>query len=148
MRAVIQRVNDSSVSIDNIIVGEIGRGINILLAISDEDNEKSIDWMIEKIIGLRIFPDDEYKMNLSLSDIGGDIIVISQFTLYGDCRKGKRPSYTASAKPEYAKKLYDRFVEKLRDKYKLGKIATGEFAKMMQVKIINDGPVTLIIDSP
>lgn len=146
MRAVIQRVSRASVSVEGQIVGEIGSGMLVLLAAAKTDGPEQVAWMAEKIPGLRIFPDSDDKLNLSLEQVGGSILVVSQFTLYGDCRKGKRPSYAASAGPDEASVLYESFVSKLRS---MGRhVEQGVFGEMMQVELVNDGPVTLIVDSP
>lgn len=146
MRAVVQRVTGSHVSIDGEVVGKIGRGLNILLGVGPGDTDEDADKLAKKIAKLRIFNDDAGKMNLSLEKIGGEVLVVSQFTLYGDCRKGNRPSFIGSAEPGMAQALYERFVERMRA---LGfKTETGEFGAMMDVHIENDGPVTLILDFP
>ncbi len=145
MRAVIQRVTASKVTVDSDIVGEIKKGINALIGIECGDNEEDVRYMADKIIGLRIFEDAEGKMNLSLNDIGGSILAISQFTLYGDARKGKRPSFTQAASFEEGKKLYDTFVEIIRQQNI--PIQTGIYGADMSVEIINDGPVTILLDS-
>lgn len=145
MRAVIQRVESAGVEVENHIVGEIGKGILIFLGIKDEDSEKDIDYLAEKIVNLRIFEDENQKMNLSLLDIKGDVLLVSQFTLYGDCRKGRRPSYDKAAKPEFAVKTYEKFADKLRAF--IPKVETGIFGAEMKVKLINSGPVTMILDS-
>lgn len=145
MRAVVQRVGRASVTADEQIVGQIERGIVILLGVREGDTEREVDWLAEKCVHLRIFENDEGKFHHSLMDIGGDILVVSQFTLYGDCRKGRRPSFTAAASPEEAERLYDRFVKMLRNKNL--KVETGVFAARMVVEIHNEGPVTLIVDS-
>jgi len=145
MRAVVQRVKKSHVETDNKIVGEIGKGLMVLLGISEDDNIEDVEYMVEKIINLRIFEDSENKLNLSLLDVGGEILVVSQFTLYGDCRKGRRPSFVRAARPEKAQELYDLFISKLKEKNI--KTESGIFQADMTVHIENDGPVTLIIDS-
>jgi D-aminoacyl-tRNA deacylase len=146
MRAVVQRVSRAKVSVDHQVVGEIGPGMLVLLAAGRGDGPDQIKWMAEKLTGLRIFADESGKMNLSLAQLGGSILVVSQFTLYGDCRKGKRPSYTGSAPPDEASALYASFVEILRG---MGiPVQEGVFGAMMQVDLVNDGPVTLIVDSP
>jgi D-tyrosyl-tRNA(Tyr) deacylase len=145
MRAVVQRVKESHVTVDDRTVGKIGKGILIFLGVSEEDKEKDIDYMVEKISNLRIFQDNEGKMNLSLLDIKGEALVVSQFTLLGDCRKGRRPSYVCAAKPETAENYYNIFIDKL---IKLGvHVQKGIFQAMMNVHLINDGPVTILIDS-
>lgn len=145
MRAVVQRVTRGSVASEGVLCGKIGKGYVILLGVGHEDSEKDVDYLADKIAGLRIFPDAEDKMNLSLVDVGGEALVVSQFTLYADCRKGRRPSFTDSASPDMAEKLYEVFVEKLRS---FGiKVETGVFQTHMDVEIINDGPVTIMLDS-
>ncbi len=145
MRAVIQRVKSASIKVENKIVGEIGSGLLVLLAIHEEDNDASINKLADKILKLRIFSDDNQKMNLSVKDVKGAILVVSQFTLYGNTSKGNRPSFIESAKPEKAIPMYEKFVEYIRGKGI--KIATGEFGAMMDVGLINDGPVTVILDN-
>ncbi len=144
MRAVIQRVSQASVSVDGKTVGEIGFGMLLLLGVSGSDDEKAADKLAEKVVNLRFYNDEGGKMNLSTLDVKGDILVISQFTLYGDCKKGRRPSYTDAAAPEKAESLYNYFVSRLRQ-YNL-KIESGIFGAMMSVSLINEGPVTLIVD--
>jgi len=144
MRAVIQRVKKASVKIDGEVVGEIGGGLLVLLAVHVDDHEDKIVKMAEKILNLRIFSDHEGKMNLSVKEVGGEIMVVSQFTLYGDCRKGNRPSFIESAKPEKAIPFYEKFVLYIREQGI--KVATGKFGAMMEVGLVNDGPVTLILD--
>jgi len=144
MRAVIQRVKNANVKVDDKIVGEIGKGLLVLLAIHEDDKEEVIQKMAEKIINLRIFSDSDEKMNLALKDVEGEILVVSQFTLYGNCNKGNRPSFIESAKPDKAIPFYEKFVEYLR---KQGiKCETGKFGADMKVELINDGPVTIILD--
>lgn len=145
MRSVVQRVSYASVSVDGAVIGKIKRGLLVLLGVSDEDTDADMVYMADKITGLRIFEDEDEKMNLSLEDIDGELLVVSQFTLYGDCRKGRRPSFSGAGKPEYAKMMYERFVEYLREKG--FKVETGRFAADMKVELLNDGPVTLMIDS-
>ncbi len=146
MRTVVQRVTRAKVSVDHQVVGEIGPGMLVLLAAGKGDRPDQIKWMAEKLVGLRIFSDDAGKMNLSLTQVGGSMLVVSQFTLYGDCRKGKRPSYTDSAPPDEASELYGRFLETVS---KMGiEVQGGVFGAMMEVELVNDGPVTLIVDSP
>ncbi len=145
MRAVVQRVKNARVEISGRIIGEIGKGLLIFLGIGDEDSEKDCEYLADKIANLRIFPDENDLMNLSSLDIGGGMLVVSQFTLWGDCRKGRRPSFTKAARPEMAKELYESFIGVLK---KTGlKIAAGEFQEMMDVHLINDGPVTILLDS-
>jgi D-tyrosyl-tRNA(Tyr) deacylase len=146
MRAVVQRVTRARVSVENKIVGEIGNGMLVLLAAGKGDGPEQVKWMADKLSGLRIFADEDGKMNLGLSQIGGAMLVVSQFTLYGDCRKGKRPSYATSAPPEEAAGLYASFVDTLRGLSI--PVQEGIFGAMMQVELVNDGPVTLIVDSP
>ena len=146
MRAVIQRVSGAGVSVRGDEIGRIGKGMLVLLAAAESDGPQQVKWMAEKIIGLRIFSDDDGKMNLSLSQVNGEMLIVSQFTLYGDCRKGKRPSYTDAARPERAEGLYRDFIEAVR--VQGIPVQQGVFGAMMQVELINDGPVTLIVDSP
>lgn len=145
MRAVVQRVSSSAVNVDNQIVGSIKKGLMVLLGVEDGDNEKDVDYLVDKVANLRIFEDDDEKMNFSLLDIEGEMLAISQFTLLGDCRKGRRPSFITAARPEPANDLYMNFVEKCRSKGI--KVETGKFQAHMVVDIVNDGPVTLLIDS-
>jgi D-tyrosyl-tRNA(Tyr) deacylase len=145
MRAVVQRVSQARVVIDHEVVGQIGHGLLVLLGVTHGDTPEQAYWLADKVVGLRIFNDDEGKMNRSLADVGGGMLIVSQFTLYGDCRKGRRPSFIEAAPPEIANSLYETFVEAVRA---LGiPTATGRFAAMMQVELVNDGPVTLIVDS-
>jgi D-aminoacyl-tRNA deacylase len=146
VRAVVQRVTKASVSIGGEVVGAIDTGLVVLLGVKPGDDERAIDFLAEKIANLRIFPDDDGRMNRSVLDTGGAALVVSQFTLYGDCRKGRRPSFIDAAPPEIAEPLYERFVARLRG-YGL-KVETGRFAADMKVELVNDGPVTLIVDSP
>lgn len=145
MRAVVQRVSQASVKVNNEIVGEIANGLLVLLGVGKEDDTKDLDYMVEKILGLRIFEDEQGKMNLSLMDIGGEILIISQFTLFGDVKKGKRPSFTTSGDPEIAEKMYMQFIDKCIEKG----VSTekGIFGADMKVNLTNDGPVTILIDS-
>lgn len=145
MRAVVQRVASSKVIVDEKIIGSINKGLNILIGISKEDTEEDLLYIKEKVVNLRIFEDEADKMNLSLLDVKGEILVISQFTLYGDCRKGRRPNFMEAEGGEKAKVLYKRFVELLRESNL--KVETGEFGAHMKVDIQNDGPVTLMLDS-
>ena len=145
MRMVIQRVTEASVMIEGKVVGSIGKGIAVLLGIAKGDTEKEADYLVNKLINLRIFKDDAGKMNLSVQDIGGELLVVSQFTLLGDCRKGRRPGFSDAAPPEEADRLYLYFVEQLRAKG--FRVETGQFQAMMLVNNHNDGPVTFVIDS-
>ena len=145
MRAVVQRVTRASVTIDEEIVGEIGTGLVVLLGIARDDTREDADYLVAKIIALRIFDDPEGKMNLSLKDINGGLLIVSQFTLYGDVRRGLRPSWSDAAAPEIAEPLYNYFVESSRKL--LGRVETGSFRKMMLVELVNDGPVTILLDS-
>lgn len=145
MRAVIQRVREARVEIDGVTTGEIGNGLLVLLGVEREDAEVDAGFLAHKITGLRVFPDQEYKMNLSVADVGGSILVVSQFTLYGDTRKGMRPSYDRAARPEHARRLYEYFVERVRSSGI--PVQTGVFQAVMQVYLVNDGPVTLICES-
>lgn len=144
MRAVVQRVVRSSVSVDGKVVGQIGKGLNVLIGVRQGDTEEQARWLAHKIAGLRIFEDEQGKMNLSVRDVGGEALVISQFTLYGDTRKGFRPSFVDAAPPEIASPLIDRFVEFLREEGV--PVQTGIFQAMMLVEIHNDGPVTIILE--
>lgn len=145
MRVVLQRVMRASVEVGGVVVGEIGNGILALVAFAPGDADQ-IDWMAEKLLGMRIFADDAGKMNRSVVEISGSLLIISQFTLYGDTRRGRRPSFIEAAPPDVAAMLYEAFVRRLRES-KLT-IATGEFGADMKVELVNDGPVTLIVDSP
>ncbi|HHT51148.1 MAG TPA: D-tyrosyl-tRNA(Tyr) deacylase [Eubacteriaceae bacterium] len=145
MRAVIQRVKFASVQINNKVVSKINKGLLVFLGVKEDDNEKDVSYLVDKVINLRIFEDQEEKMNLSLKDISGELLVVSQFTLYGDCKKGRRPSFIKAANPERAKLLYERFINETQ---KLGIITQhGEFQAHMIVNIENDGPVTILLDS-
>ena len=146
MRAVIQCVSSCNVQVGNKSVGRIEKGLCILLAITQEDTHEDIKWLVKKILNLRIFNDESGKMNLSVKDIQGDIMVISQFTLYANSKKGNRPSYIRSAKPEIAIPLYEAFLTQLQEVFS-GNIQTGSFGAMMSVSLVNEGPVTLILDS-
>ncbi|MCP3892374.1 MAG: D-tyrosyl-tRNA(Tyr) deacylase [Desulfobulbaceae bacterium] len=145
MRAVVQRVSHASVSIEGEVTGQINSGMVVLLGIRREDQEADLSWLVEKTANLRIFEDDLEKMNRSLADIDGEMLIISQFTLYGDCRKGRRPGFSAAAPPEIAEPLYLQFVEEVKGKGI--KVATGTFQADMKVELINDGPVTLLLDT-
>lgn len=145
MRVVLQRVSRASVSISGKVVGEIGQGLALLVGFTEGDGEDQVRWMAEKVLGLRVFSDDEEKMNLSLSDVEGDLLVVSQFTLYGDTRKGRRPSFIHAAHPDVAIPLYDRFLELLQEKAP-SRVESGEFGAMMDVELVNAGPVTLVLE--
>ena len=146
MRVVVQRVSQSNVKVSGEVIGEIKEGLMVLVSFVDEDNDTDLGWMTKKIINLRIFNDDEGKMNRSVQDIGGNILLISQFTLHGSTKKGNRPSFIKAAKPDFANVMYERFIKVLEQS--LGKeIQTGEFGGDMKVSLINDGPTTIIIDS-
>ena len=145
MRAVVQRVRQASVTVDGKVTGAIGHGLLVLLGVDVNDSEQDADYMADKIVGLRIFNDSDGKFNLSLDDVGGSVLLVSQFTLHGDCRKGRRPSFVAAARPEQAIPLYERVGELLRE---MGvEVATGVFGAHMDVELLNDGPVTLLLDS-
>ena len=146
MRAVVQRVSSASVDVGDERVGEIDAGLIVLLGVADGDEAKDARWMAEKIVSLRIFEDDAGKMNLSLEDTGGSLLAVSQFTLLGDCRKGRRPSFVKAARPELAEELYQEFVSAVKG---LGvSTATGRFQAHMAVSLVNDGPVTILVESP
>jgi len=145
MRAVIQRVSRASVAVDDKVAGQIGQGLLVLLGVSRTDTEAAADYLADKITGLRILEDAAGKMNLSVTEVNGGVLLVSQFTLYGDVRRGKRPSFDAAAPPEQARKLYEYMIERLRT---LGiPCQTGVFQAMMQVELVNDGPVTILLDS-
>jgi D-tyrosyl-tRNA(Tyr) deacylase len=148
VRVVLQRVSRAAVRVDGKTVGEIGRGYLVLAGFAPTDNDATLEWIADKVLGLRLFGDAEGKMNLALADVGGGVLVVSQFTLYGDARKGRRPSFIDAAPPDVAASLYERFVQRLRE---LGAgsgvtVATGEFGAMMDVELVNDGPVTLLLE--
>lgn len=145
MRAVIQRVTSAQVDIDQQTVGAIGHGLLVLLGVGQGDTEKDVAYLVQKTAGLRIFADEDDKMNLSLTDIGGAALVVSQFTLYGDCRKGRRPAFTSAAQPELATELYEKFCQELAEQGIA--VERGRFAADMQVRLVNDGPVTILLDS-
>ena len=145
MRAVIQRVQESSVSVDGVVAGSIGRGLLVLLGVDVDDDERDAAQMAEKVATLRCFEDDASKFNLSVEDVGGAVLVISQFTVHGDCRKGRRPSFTQAARPEQAIPLYESVIGHLRARGLT--VATGSFGAHMDVRLVNDGPVTLLLDT-
>lgn len=145
MRAVVQRVSRAKVSVGEEIVGEIGRGVLVLLGVSVRDSDKDAAYLADKVLNLRIFEDAEDKMNRSLLDIKGQLLVVSQFTLYGDSTRGRRPSFIDAAPPERANRLYESFVNEARKQ--VSKVATGRFQAMMDVELVNDGPVTILLDS-
>ncbi len=145
MRACVQRVTEASVSVDGQVCGQIGVGLVVLLGVATGDEESDASWLADKIVGLRVFDDEQGKLNLALGEVGGTMLVVSQFTLLGDCRKGRRPSYTDAAAPELAESLYLAFVREVK---RLGiKAETGRFRQHMSVALVNDGPVTLIVES-
>jgi D-tyrosyl-tRNA(Tyr) deacylase len=145
MRAVLQRVTRASVRVEGETVGEIGQGLVVLLGIARDDNEQDIKYLTEKIVSLRIFEDAEGRMNLSLQDVQGALLIVSQFTLYGDARRGRRPSWSEAAPPEIAEHIYERFITEAR--LLIERVATGGFRRMMLVELVNDGPVTILLDS-
>ena len=146
MRVVVQRVSRASVRIAGETVGAIGRGLLVLLGVTHEDTLADVHWLAEKTVGLRVFDDGEGKMNLGVTDVAGSVLVVSQFTLYGDCRKGRRPSFIQAAPPDIAVPLYEAFIDAMRA---LGvPVETGRFGAMMDVELVNDGPVTLILEHP
>jgi len=145
MRAVVQRVSRAKVTVNGELTGEIGPGLLVLLGVGQEDTEADAIYLAEKIAGLRVFEDDQGKMNRSVQDAGGSVLAVSQFTLYGDVRRGKRPSFDAAAPPEKARQLYESFVEQIRARGL--RCETGRFQAMMQVELVNEGPVTILLDS-
>lgn len=145
MRAVLQRVTRASVRVDGETVGEIGPGLLVLLGVARDDSEEDARYVLEKTVGLRVFDDDEGRMNRSVVEAGGSLLVVSQFTLYGDVRRGRRPSWIEAAPPELAETLYEHFVEEARRS--VGRVETGGFRRMMEVELVNDGPVTILLDS-
>ena len=145
MRAVVQRVTRAKVTVDTSVVGEIGSGLVVLLGVARDDTKLDAAYLAEKIAALRIFDDDEGKMNISVKDVSGGVLIVSQFTLYGDVRRGLRPSWIEAAAPEVAEPLYDFFVRQTRTL--IDEVATGSFRAMMQVELVNDGPVTILLDS-
>ena len=145
MRAVVQRVSHARVTVNGDVTGEISTGLLVLLAVAQEDIDKDLDYMVDKICGLRVFEDSEGKMNLSVADVGGAILAVSQFTLYGDVRRGKRPSFDGAARPEQARAVYDQFVSNIRAAGL--RCETGRFQETMDVQLVNEGPVTILLDS-
>ncbi|MDX1675340.1 MAG: D-aminoacyl-tRNA deacylase [Longimicrobiales bacterium] len=145
MRVVLQRVIRGEVRIDGDVASRVGRGYVVLAGFGPDDDEETLTWMADKIVGLRLFPDEDDRMNLDLDAVGGGLLVVSQFTLYGDARKGRRPSFVGAADPEVAIPLYDRFLELLEARAP-GRVESGEFGAMMDVELVNDGPVTLILE--
>jgi D-tyrosyl-tRNA(Tyr) deacylase len=145
MRVVFQRVCRASVTVEGLVVGEIGHGALLLVGFTHRDTSDGVEWMAEKISGLRVFSDDEGKMNRALDDVTGSVLVVSQFTLYGDVKKGRRPSFVAAAQPKIAIPLYERFIHLLEVRL-AGRVATGEFGAQMEVALVNDGPVTLLLE--
>ncbi len=145
MRVVLQRVSEATVTVGGRVIGEIGLGQLLLVGFKESDTAEHVEWMADKVVGLRIFQDDAGKMNRTLADVDGSILAVSQFTLYGNVRKGRRPSFVDAAPPEIAIPLYDHFVELLEARHP-GRVATGEFGAMMDISLTNDGPVTLVID--
>ena len=145
MRFVIQRVTESSVSVEDKIIGRIGKGFLVLIGVSEEDNETVADRLVKKMTGLRIFEDENGKTNLSLADVGGSLLLVSQFTLYADCKKGNRPSFTKAGSPDKAKALYEYIIARCRETVPV--VATGSFGAEMKVRLLNDGPLTNQLDS-
>ena len=145
MRSVVQRVKRAKVIVDNEVIGSIDHGIMLLLSVEDNDDEKDLEYMCDKVINLRIFEDEDGKMNKSLMDVNGSILVVSQFTLHGDARKGRRPSFITAARPEKAIPLYEKFIQNMKDQNI--NTNTGKFGADMQVELVNDGPVTILLDS-
>ena len=145
MRIVLQRVSEASVTVGGEVVSRIGPGLLLLVGVAAGDGEAQADWLAEKVAGLRIFSDEEGKMNLSVRDVGGEVLAVSQFTLLADTRKGKRPSFVRAAPPEEAEPLFDHFCERLRASG-VGRVETGSFGAMMKVALVNDGPVTIVLE--
>jgi D-aminoacyl-tRNA deacylase len=145
VRVVLQRASRAEVRVDGAAVGSIGRGFVVLVGFTESDREETLAWMADKIVGLRLFADGEGKMNLALDEVGGSLLVVSQFTLYGDARKGRRPSFIDAAGPDRAIPLYERFLALLRERAP-GRVESGEFGAMMDVELVNDGPVTLVLE--
>lgn len=145
MKVVLQRVSRARVTVKDQEVGRIGKGLCLLVGLGEGDGPEEVEWMTDKVIGLRVFADEEGRMNLPLEEVGGSVLVVSQFTLYGDTSKGRRPSFVDAADPEVAVELYDDFVQRLQRRLP-GAVASGEFGEMMEVELVNDGPVTLILE--
>jgi D-aminoacyl-tRNA deacylase len=145
MRAVVQRVSRAQVTVNEWVAGEIGLGLLVLLGVAREDTEDDVSYLAEKIAGLRVFEDGDGRMNLNVMDVGGSVLAVSQFTLYGDVRRGKRPSFDSAAAPDVARRLYELFVERIRTAGL--RCETGRFQEMMQVELVNEGPVTILLDS-
>jgi D-tyrosyl-tRNA(Tyr) deacylase len=146
VRVVLQRVKRAEVRVEGRVTGKVGPGFLVLAGFAPTDNDATLEWMADKVLGLRLFGDDEGKMNRDLVEVGGGVLVVSQFTLYGDAKKGRRPSFIDAAPPEIAIPLYERFVAMLREKAGSIPVATGEFGAMMDVELVNDGPVTLLLE--
>jgi D-tyrosyl-tRNA(Tyr) deacylase len=146
MRVVLQRVKEARVDVAGATVGSISTGLLILIGVTATDTQQDADYLADKVINLRIFPDEEHRMNRSILEVGGSLLVVSQFTLYGDCRKGRRPSFDRAAPPEQARRLYEYFIERLTSRNII--VQTGVFQAEMQIHLVNDGPVTFILDSP
>ena len=144
MRFVVQRVNEASVAVDGKVIGQIGKGFLVLIGVSGTDTKEIADKMVKKLLGLRIFDDENDKINLSLTDVGGELLLISQFTLYANCKKGYRPSFTDAGAPDMANEMYEYIIEKCREQFH---VETGEFGADMKVSLLNDGPFTVILDS-
>ena len=144
MKFVIQRVNEASVAVNGETIGKIGKGFLVLIGVSDSDTKEIADKMVKKLLGLRIFDDENDKINLSLTDVGGELLLISQFTLYANCKKGYRPSFTEAGAPEMAKQMYEYIIEKCSEQFH---VETGEFGADMKVSLLNDGPFTILLDS-
>lgn len=145
MRFVIQRVSHSSVTVDNKVIGKIGKGFMVLIGVSEDDTKQIADKMVSKMLGLRIFQDENDKMNLALKDVNGELLLISQFTLYAECKKGNRPSFIKAGKPDMAKEMYEYIIAKCKEEIEV--VEQGEFGADMKVELLNDGPVTIVLDS-
>lgn len=144
MRVVLQRVSRAEVRIAGAVRGRIGRGFLLLVGFTEGDDEAAVQWMADRVVGLRVFPDDEGRMNRALAEVDGEVLIVSQFTLYGDTSRGRRPSFITAARPDVAVPLYERFVAEVRER--VGRVETGEFGAMMDVELVNDGPVTLLLE--